>query len=62
MRRKKKGAKSTITAEIRCQCQDRAVPKEGSLLWKVRCKECGKIFKSNIQKDHCFSCKNKNKW
>ncbi|MCE5214205.1 MAG: hypothetical protein LLF83_05745 [Methanobacterium sp.] len=41
---------------ITCQCQERAVKRPESILKKVQCRKCGKIFRTNQEKELCFDC------
>jgi len=39
----------------KCSCSLDIVDKKSSLI-DLHCKECGKTFKSNVEKDYCFDC------
>jgi hypothetical protein len=42
----------------KCSCSLDIVDKESSLR-EIRCKGCGKIFKTNRDADYCFDCERK---
>jgi len=42
----------------KCPCALDIVDKK-SALTELVCKDCGKIFKSNVEKDFCFNCSKK---
>ncbi|MGC9516688.1 MAG: hypothetical protein ACP5C3_03200 [Methanomicrobiales archaeon] len=44
----------------KCSCSLDIVEKK-SVLKEVKCKECGKIFKTNRDSDYCYSCEIKAK-
>jgi hypothetical protein len=44
---------------VTCQCKDWAVPKPDSLLRKVQCPHCGKVFRTNRESNFCFKCEKK---
>ena len=44
----------------KCSCSLDIVDKESSLV-ELRCKSCGKTFKSNVKKDFCFDCSKKSR-
>ena len=44
----------------KCSCSLDIVDKKSSLV-DLRCKECGKTFKSNVVKDYCFDCERQNR-
>ena len=51
-------------AEGPCAClyyamEQVKIIKNEPALYKLTCRECGKVFKSNVQKDYCFDCENK---
>lgn len=42
----------------KCSCSLDIVDKESSLR-SVKCKGCGKVFKTDRKTDYCFKCENK---
>lgn len=44
---------------IICKCQKRAIERPESELIKVQCRECGKIFRTNQEKEFCYDCSKK---
>jgi transcription elongation factor Elf1 len=42
----------------KCSCSLDIIDKKSNLI-NLHCKECGKSFKSNVQKDYCFDCEKK---
>lgn len=42
----------------KCSCSLDIVDKDTSLR-EIRCKNCGKIFKTNREVDYCFDCEKK---
>lgn len=42
----------------KCSCSLDIVDKDTSLR-EIRCKNCGKIFKTNRDADYCFDCEKK---
>lgn len=44
----------------KCSCSLDIVDKKSTLM-ELRCKSCGKTFKSNVKKDVCFDCTKKNR-
>ncbi len=53
---KKTKSSKKINIAIKCQCEDRAVPRPESLLKRVTCRECGKTYKTNSNTKVCFNC------
>ena len=44
----------------KCSCSLDIVDKKSTLM-EIRCKSCGKTFKSNVEKNICFECSKKNR-
>lgn len=42
----------------KCPCALEIVDKESALI-QITCKDCGKTFKSNVEKDYCMDCAKK---
>jgi len=42
----------------KCSCSLDIVDKKSSLI-EITCKNCGKVFKSNVKKDLCMDCSKK---
>ncbi|MGV8144529.1 MAG: hypothetical protein ACP5OJ_07965 [Methanothermobacter sp.] len=56
MSSKRKKSQKKVSIGIRCQCEDRAVKRPDSMLKKVFCRKCRKIFWTNEDRDLCFDC------
>ena len=44
----------------KCACSLDIVDKKSGLV-DLQCKDCGKTFKSNVEKDYCFDCEKKHR-
>jgi len=64
MAKNEKGFEKKIESQysgLGCSCQTGLLEKKESTLHEVKCKVCGKVFKTNKETQYCWKCENKKK-